>query len=742
MQNPTPSIEFLLKETYPNLRGEKVTGYELVKQIDYLYVRVVKAKDLPEKDVTGTGDLYLEVKVGFIKTPHFANNWNPKWNQVFAISKDRLQSSVLEVTVKNKANNGFMGWVLFDLSKVPRRVPPDNPLAPQWYSLENRGKKVEGELMLAVWLGTQADEAFSEAWCSDAFEAGGTDALANIRSREYFSPKLSYLRVNVIEANDLQPSDKRRSPEVFVKAQLGNLALKSRISQIRTVNPFWNEDLMFVVAEPFEEPLILSVEDRVAPNKDELLGRCKISLKTVDWRLDYPKVMNSRWYTLHKNVVIEGDQVEETKITSRIHARFCLEGGYHVLDESTNYCSDFRPAADELRRPKIGVLELGILEAKELAPMKTKDEVGTTDAYCVAKYGEKWVRTRTIMSSTEPKWNEQYSWEVFDPCTVITIGVFDNCHLHGGDKSRGLKDSRIGKLDSLRHQATQIISMRLSLTEPPLMKEVVEYILDEDFHMWSLRKSKLNFFRVMGVLGGLIALGKWYDGICKWKNPNTTILIHIMYTMLVIYPELILPAIFLCPFLIGAWYYRHRPRHPPYIDVRLSQADSVHSDELDEEFDTFPTTQSYDLVRMRYDRLRSIAGRIQTVVGDVARQGEKLLCLLRWRDPRATVLCMIIHLVAAIVVYVTPFKVVALLTGFYVLRHPSLHRRPPQPSSDPIYDDSPGNDRVFIRIDNNPVSVFADSSEYEEEGDSNSIFTDALEGLRRQGRPGNHCRRA
>jgi len=94
-----------------------------------------------------------------------------------------------------------------------------------------------------------------------------------------------------------------------------------------------------------------------------------------------------------------------------------LEGGYHVLDESTKYCSDFRPTAEELRRP-----EIGILEAKELAPMKTKDEVGTTDAYCVAKYGEKWKRTRTISNSFGPKWNEQYSWEVFDPCTVITIG--------------------------------------------------------------------------------------------------------------------------------------------------------------------------------------------------------------------------------------------------------------------------------------------------------------------------------
>lgn len=194
----------------------------------------------------------------------------------------------------------------------------------------------------------------------------------------------------------------------------------------------------------------------------------------------------------------------------------------------------------------------------------------------------------------------------------------------------------------------------------------------------------MNFYRVMGVLGGLIVLGKWYDGIHKWKNPNTTILIHIMYTMLVIYPELILPAIFLCPFLIGAWFYRHRPRHPPHIDVRLSHANSAHPDELDEEFDTFPTSRSSDLLRMRYDRLRIIAGKFQTVVGDVASQGEKLLSLLSWRDPRATVLCMIIHLVAAIVVYVTPFKVVALLTGFFVLRHPRFRSRRWLPSIESI----------------------------------------------------------
>ncbi|RZB47960.1 FT-interacting protein 1 isoform C [Glycine soja] len=687
MQRPPPE-DFLLKETKPHLGGGKVSGdkltstYDLVEQMQYLYVRVVKAKDLPAKDVTGSCDPYTEVKLGNYKgtTRHFEKKSNPEWNQVFAFSKDRIQASILEVTVKDKdvVKDDFIGRVLFDLNEIPKRVPPDSPLAPQWYRLEDRkGDKAKGELMLAVWMGTQADEAFPEAWHSDAATVSGTDALANIRSKVYLSPKLWYLRVNIIEAQDLQPSDKGRYPEVFVKATLGNQTLRTRISQSRTINPMWNEDLMFVAAEPFEEPLILSVEDRVAPNKEESLGRCAIPLQMVDRRLDQ-KPVNTKWYNIEKHIVImEGEKKKEIKFSSKIHMRICLEGGYHVLDESTHYSSDLRPTAKQLWKSSIGVLELGILSAHGLMPMKTKDGKGTTDAYCVAKYGQKWVRTRTIIDSFAPRWNEQYTWEVFDPCTVITIGVFDNCHLHGGDKPGGSKDSKIGKLDNLRHQATQIVSMRLSRAEPPLRKEIVEYMLDVGSHMWSMRRSKANFFRIMGVLGGLIAVGKWFDQICNWKNPITTVLIHILFIILVMYPELILPTIFLYLFLIGVWYYRWRPRHPPHMDTRLSHADSAHPDELDEEFDTFPTTRASDIVRMRYDRLRSIAGRIQTVVGDLATQGERLQSLLSWRDPRATALFVIFCLVAAIVLYVTPFQIVALFTGIYVLRHPRFRHKLP-----------------------------------------------------------------
>ncbi|KAF9688667.1 hypothetical protein SADUNF_Sadunf01G0012000 [Salix dunnii] len=754
MQKLPQSVDFALKETSPNIGAGSATGnklsctYDLVEQMQYLYVRVVKARDLPPKDVTGSCDPYVEVKLGNYKgvTRHFEKKSNPEWNQVFAFSKDRIQASVLEVFVKDKdvVLDDLIGCMMFDLNEVPKRVPPDSPLAPQWYRLEDRkgGKIKAGELMLAVWMGTQADEAFPDAWHSDAASVG-PDGVNNIRSKVYLSPKLWYVRVNVIEAQDLVPNDKSRFPEVFVKGTVGNQALRTRISQIKTINPMWNDDLIFVAAEPFEEPLILSVEDRLGPNKDEVLGKCMIPLQLVQRRLDH-KPVNTRWFNLEKHVVLDGELKKDTKFASRIHLRICLDGGYHVLDESTHYSSDLRPTAKQLWRPSIGILEVGVLSALGLMPMKTKDGRGTTDAYCVAKYGQKWVRTRTIVDSFTPRWNEQYTWEVFDPCTVITVGVFDNGHLHGGG---GGKDSRIGKmrirlstletdrvythsypllalhpsgvkkmgelqlavrfrcsslvnmlhmyshpllpkmhyiqplsvmqLDSLRHQAMQIVSTRLSRAEPPLRKEVVEYMLDVDLHKWSMRRSKANFFRIMGVLSVLIAVGKWFDQICNWKNPLTTILIHILFIILVLYPELILPTVFLYLFVIGLWNFRWRPRHPPHMDTRLSHADAAHPDELDEEFDTFPTSRPSDIVRMRYDRLRSIAGRVQTVVGDLATQGERFQSLLSWRDPRATTIFVTFCLIAAIVLYVTPFQVVGLLVGIYVLRHPRFRHKLP-----------------------------------------------------------------
>ncbi|KAE9602637.1 putative C2 domain, phosphoribosyltransferase [Lupinus albus] len=735
--------EYKLKDTKPELgerwphggqRGgsgwissERATStYDLVEQMFYLYVRVVKAKDLPPNPVTANLDPYVEVKVGNYKgkTRHFEKKTNPEWKQVFAFSKEKIQSSVVEVHVKDKemvARDDYIGKVTFDMHEVPTRVPPDSPLAPQWYRLEDRkgNTKVRGEIMLAVWMGTQADEAFPEAWHSDSASVHG-EGVYTIRSKVYVNPKLWYLRVNVIEAQDVESQDKSQPPQVFVKAQVGQQVLKTKLCPTKTTNPLWNEDLMFVVAEPFEEQLMLTVENKSTPAKDEVVGRSSLSLHQFEKRLDHRPV-HSRWFNLERFGfgVLEGDKRNELKFSSRIHLRVCLEGAYHVLDESTMYISDTRPTARQLWKQPIGILEVGILSAQGLQPMKTNEGKGSTDAYCVAKYGQKWVRTRTITESLNPKWNEQYTWEVYDPCTVISLGVFDNCHLGGGGGGgSGAKvDSRIGKtgelqlairftclslahiiylyghpllpkmhylhpftvnqLDSLRFQAINIVAIRLGRAEPPLRKEVVEYMLDVDSHIWSMRRSKANFFRIVSLFSGVISMSRWLGEVQQWKNPVTTILVHVLFFILICYPELILPTIFLYMFLIGIWNFRSRPRHPPHMDTKLSWAEAAHPDELDEEFDTFPTSKSQDVIRMRYDRLRSVAGRIQTVVGDIATQCERFHALLSWRDPRATSLFVVFCLIAAVALYITPFKMVASVAGIFWLRHPKFRSKLP-----------------------------------------------------------------
>ncbi|KAI7988931.1 FT-interacting protein 3 [Camellia lanceoleosa] len=474
----------------------------------------------------------------------------------------------------------------------------------------------------------------------------------------------------------------------------------------------------------FEDHLILTIEDRVGPNKDEVLGKKPSSDDVEPSKKDKDK-----------------------KFSTRLQLRICLDGGYHVLDESTQYSSDLRPAAWQLWKKSIGILELGILNADALHPMKTRDGRGTSDTYCVAKYGHKWVRTRTIIDSLNPKYNEQYTWEVFDPATVLTVGVFDNAQL--GDKgSNGNRDMKIGKvrirlstletgrvythtypllvlhpsgvkkmgelhlaiwfsctlmvnmmfiysrpllpkmhyvrpltmsqLDMLRHQAVNIVAARLSRAEPPLRKEVIEYMTDAHSHLWSMRRSKASLFRLMSVFKGLFSVGKWFGEVCMWKNWITTVLVHILYAMLVCFPELILPTVFLYMFLIGLWNYRFREKYPPHMNTRISCADAVHPDELDEEFDTFPTSKS--AVRYRYDRLRSVVGKIQNVVGDVASQGERVQALLSWRDPRATTIFVIFCLFAAVVLYSTPLKALAAIAGFYVMRHPRFrHKLPSAP---------------------------------------------------------------
>ncbi|GAU32820.1 hypothetical protein TSUD_208880 [Trifolium subterraneum] len=596
----------------PNGESDRIHPYDLVEPMQYLFVRIVKVRGLNPPTESPfvkvrTSSHYVRSKPASYR-PNEPND-SPEWNQVFALGYNKTDATgaTLEISVWDSPAEQFLGGVCFDLSDVPIRDSPDSPLAPQWYRLEggaaeqNSGR-VSGDIQLSVWIGTQSDDAFPEAWSSDA------PYVAHTRSKVYQSPKLWYLRVVVMEAQDLNLTPNLpplTAPEIRVKVQLGFQSQRTRRGSMNhhSMSFHWHEDLLFVAGEPLEDSMVLLVEDRTT-KEAALLGHVVIPLTSIEQRID-DRHVPAKWFPL-----------EGGTYCGRVHLRLCLEGGYHVLDEAAHVCSDFRPTAKSLWKPPVGILELGILGARGLLPMKSKGPgKGSTDAYCVAKYGKKWVRTRTVTDSFDPRWNEQYTWQVYDPCTVLTVGVFDNWRMFA-DVSEERPDCRIGKI---RIRVSTLESNKIYTSSYPLLV---------------LTRT------------GLKKMG-----------------------------EIELAVRFACPSFMP-----DTPKIPAGMDTRLSQAEAVDPDELDEEFDTMPSSKPPDLVRIRYDRLRMLAARVQTVLGDFATQGERVQALVSWRDPRATKLFIGVCFVVAIILYSVPPKMVAVALGFYYLRHP-MFRNPMPPAS-------------------------------------------------------------
>ncbi|KAL8483869.1 hypothetical protein ACS0TY_026521 [Phlomoides rotata] len=714
--------------------------FDLVEKMHYIFVRVVKARSLP---TAGSPVVKMAVS-GFqvISKPARRTTYFD-WDQTFAFNRDAPDSSsILEVSVWDLAGNDhFLGGVCFDVGEIPLRDPPDSPLAPQWYRLEGGGAH-RGDLMLAAWLGTQADESFFDAWKTDTVNGGNV----NSKSKVYQSPKLWYLRSTIIEARDISMLKTLKESSFQVKAQLGFQTQKTK-SVHHTGSggaPSWNEDLMFVAAEPFtEHHLVFFLIENRPPKEQVIVGICRVPLMSIERRVDDRNVV-SRWVTL------EDPNEEKRAQKGRVHLRLCFDGGYHVMEEGAHVCSDYRPTARQLWKPPIGTIELGIIGCKNLIPMKSVKGKGSTDAYAVAKYGSKWVRTRSISDTLNPKWNEQYTWQVYDPSTVLTIGVFDSWEAFEseGRKEQMRPDFRIGKVclristlstgmayrsvfpllllsqsglkkmgeielavrfaratptleflhvysqsllpmmhhlrplgqqEALRAISVKIVATHLLRSEPPLRPEVVTYMLDPtNSNTFSMRKVRANWLRIINVIAGVVEVFKWVEDTRSWKNPTATLLVHALLVMLVWFPDLIIPTLALYVFGIGAWNYRFRSTTLlPHFDPKLSLAESVDRDELDEEFDV---PRPNEIALMRYDKLRVLGARVQTLLGDVATQGERVQALVTWRDPRATGIFVVFCFIVAFVLYLVPSKMVAMAFGFYYLRHPIFRDRMPSPA--------------------------------------------------------------
>ncbi|ESQ43904.1 hypothetical protein EUTSA_v10006434mg [Eutrema salsugineum] len=443
--------DFSVKKISPKLGGERGTrnpsgptsSYDLVEQMEFLYVEVIKATNNSRVNpIPHTCIPIVEITLGNFKssTRDLPIGPNREWNQVFAF--DKTKGDVLSVTLID----GYLGTVIgkqnFKLAAdIPSRVPPEARMAPQWYSIQNSETGYDMALLMSIWFGTQADEVYSNAWFSDASLVSAS-CVTNTRPKLYLAPRLCYVRVTIVSGHDLISSDGKRSPSIYVKATLDNrVTLKTGISS--GSNPSWNQDLIFVASEPLQGTVCIELVDKVDDQHETCVGKLKkirLSEMTAVKVPGGPAPLSTFDVEPPSKVEPAGDT---RRFASTIKVRLATDQSYHVFDECSQYCSDYRAFAKGLWPGTVGKLEVGILGATGLTPMKNSRN--QRNAYVVAKYGNKWARTRTVVDNASPKWNEQYSWDVYDKSTVFTLGVYDNQQLvsYSGNK---VDDAPIGKV--------------------------------------------------------------------------------------------------------------------------------------------------------------------------------------------------------------------------------------------------------------------------------------------------------
>ncbi|KAJ1526091.1 hypothetical protein ONE63_009256 [Megalurothrips usitatus] len=259
-------------------------------EMEALIVKVLEARDLPVKDMTGSSDPYVKVyllpdRKKKYQTKVHRRNLNPIFNEVFifSVTYDELRRRYLSFSVYDFdrfSRHDLIGQVvlkgLLDVADLSQEIEYTMNI------LNAKQDKVDlGELMLSL--------------C--------------------YLPTAGRLTVTIIKARNLKAMDITGSSDPYVKVYLlcQGRRIKKRKTTVKrsSLAPVYNEALVFDVPATNIEDVSLVVKvidyDRIGHN--ELMGCCGIGPCFIGpgrdhWQemLDNPRKPVAQWYTLMEAV--------------------------------------------------------------------------------------------------------------------------------------------------------------------------------------------------------------------------------------------------------------------------------------------------------------------------------------------------------------------------------------------------------------------------------------------------------
>ncbi|BFZ24916.1 hypothetical protein BsWGS_27954 [Bradybaena similaris] len=250
-----------------------------------LTLRIIKAKDLPAKDVTGTSDPYVKImllpdKKHKLLTKVKKKNLNPHWNECF-LFEGWPHNKLLEKTL-------YLQVIDYD------RFSRDDPIGETYIPLN----EVDLSTSPVSWKYLQP--------CKDS-----RGKLGELLLSLCYQPNIGRLTITVMKAKDLKAKDLTGYSDPYVKIWLfygaARMEKKKTSIKMKTLNPTYNEAFIFDI--PWEKVreanLEVSVMDFDKVGRNELIGRVVLGcrsgpMETRHWNdmVAKPRQQVAQWHML------------------------------------------------------------------------------------------------------------------------------------------------------------------------------------------------------------------------------------------------------------------------------------------------------------------------------------------------------------------------------------------------------------------------------------------------------------
>ncbi|XP_058413943.1 extended synaptotagmin-1 [Diceros bicornis minor] len=379
-----------------------------------LAVYLDRAQDLPLKKGNKEPNPMVQLSIQDVtqesKALHSTNC--PVWEEAFRFFLQDPRSQELDIQVKDDSRALTLGALTLPLARL--LTAPELTLD-QWFQLSSSGpnSRLYMKLVMRIlYLDSSEVRLPAVPGCPGAWdldnESPQTGSSVDTPPRPSHTTPDSHfgtenvLRIHVLEAQDLIAKDRflgglvKGKSDPYVKLKLAGRSFRSRVIR-EDLNPRWNEVFEVIVTSIPGQELEVEVFDKDL-DKDDFLGRCKVSLTTV---------LNSgfldEWLTL------------EDVPSGRLHLR---------LERLTP-----RPTAAELeevlqvnsliqtqKSAELAAALLSVyLERAEDLPLRKGTK--PPSPYATLTVGDAMHKTKTVSQTSAPVWDESASFLIRKPNT-------------------------------------------------------------------------------------------------------------------------------------------------------------------------------------------------------------------------------------------------------------------------------------------------------------------------------------